>query len=658
MYVMHKYFARKQQDVINEYIKHYSEEGDIVLDPFCGSGVMIGEALRLGRKAIGVDINPVSIFITRNTITHVDGNQIIDEFKKIEHDISQDINKLYKTTCRECEKLGKRTRLPATCFTWKGNRLVDVRYVCEYHEKPKITSPVNEDDLKLYDDVQNGKMDEFFDKSGACKYWYPTNRLYYGDGTPFLKKERFESVDQLFTKRNLVALARLLDRIEKIPDGELREAFKFAFSALTHLASSMTPVRPSRPFSSAWVQQSYWKAPNFMESNVWDLFKRGVMERQGLLSAKRDVPVDLASKREAKDIDQLVSSPNHHYLLEISANDALKGLKDNSVDYVITDPPYGHSIQYGELLFIWGCWLKLMGNFDEIARGEIVVNPRQGKGKDNYEKGLRQAFQEIYRVLKPGKYCTVTFHNPALVYRNMLFKSVVLAGFTFEKIVYQPPPRPSAKSLLQPFGSLEGDYFFRFRKPEEDVKERYELADEKRVESLIVGIAEKIIAERGEPTNYTFIQNSIDPILYEELRKSGLLISFKPTSVLDILKKHVGETFQLVNGSGKNKRQELLTSGWWFANPDKYKIEIPLEKRVDEAIVNLLREKGSAMLAEVLTEVYTRFQDSLTPEHHVILEILRRAAIQEGGKWSLKASIRHGAKKWTRLKKPTLKDPS
>ena len=67
MYVMHKFFGRKQGGVIREYIKNYTQKkGEIVLDPFCGSGVMIGEALHLGRKAIGIDLNPVSIFITKN----------------------------------------------------------------------------------------------------------------------------------------------------------------------------------------------------------------------------------------------------------------------------------------------------------------------------------------------------------------------------------------------------------------------------------------------------------------------------------------------------------------------------------------------------------------------------------------------------------------
>ena len=81
MYVMHKFFARKQEDVIREYIQTFSKKGDIVCDPFCGSGVMIGEAIRLERKAVGVDINPVSIFITRNTLKHVSNiDRIFEEF--------------------------------------------------------------------------------------------------------------------------------------------------------------------------------------------------------------------------------------------------------------------------------------------------------------------------------------------------------------------------------------------------------------------------------------------------------------------------------------------------------------------------------------------------------------------------------------------------
>jgi len=52
---------------VQEYIKHYSRPGDLVCDPFSGSGVTPVEALVLGRRAVASDINPVARFITRMT---------------------------------------------------------------------------------------------------------------------------------------------------------------------------------------------------------------------------------------------------------------------------------------------------------------------------------------------------------------------------------------------------------------------------------------------------------------------------------------------------------------------------------------------------------------------------------------------------------------
>ncbi|MHA2247407.1 MAG: DNA methyltransferase [Candidatus Hodarchaeales archaeon] len=563
MYVMHKFFARKQEDVIREYIRTYSNKGDIVLDPFCGSGVMIGEALRLGRKAIGIDINPVSIFITKNTIKYASNiESIIDEFNRIESDVKNEINELYQTICRKCGK-----RVFAICFTWKNKRLEDVRYECPQHGR--LISSFDEDDLKLLKKIENGDVFEFFDDNGDCRYWYPKNKLYYSDGTPFLKKERFDSIDDIFTKRNLISMAKLYDRISRIDDLDLKEVFKFTFSSLTHLASRMTPVRPSRPFSSAWVQQSYWYCPNNMESNVWNLFVRAVKGRQGLIKAKSSLPEVFKDKKETTSFDQLVKGKLYDYLLLQSSIITLEGIKDNSIDYVITDPPYGHSIQYGELLYMWGCWLQLMDNFDEIVKEEIIKNPRQKKDDIEYEHMMKRAFKKIYQVLRPEGYCIVTFHNPSLKYRNILFRSVLLAGFEFEKIVYQPPPRASAKSLLQPFGSQRGDYFFRFKKPKFMKEKSYIPVEAKRIEELIVEITKRIIKERGEPTHYSEIQNLLDPILYEELKKSDSLMDFNPESVEKILRQYVGKVFQLVDMDIRRiGNQNLRGKGWWLIDPN------------------------------------------------------------------------------------------
>ncbi len=48
------------------YLEHYSRPGDVVLDPFGGSGVIPIEAFLLGRRAIHNDLNPFANFIARN----------------------------------------------------------------------------------------------------------------------------------------------------------------------------------------------------------------------------------------------------------------------------------------------------------------------------------------------------------------------------------------------------------------------------------------------------------------------------------------------------------------------------------------------------------------------------------------------------------------
>lgn len=52
-------------------IKRYSKRGQTILDPFCGSGTLLVEALLSGRNAVGVDVDPVAAFISRVKCTPV-----------------------------------------------------------------------------------------------------------------------------------------------------------------------------------------------------------------------------------------------------------------------------------------------------------------------------------------------------------------------------------------------------------------------------------------------------------------------------------------------------------------------------------------------------------------------------------------------------------
>lgn len=67
--------------------KVYFKKGDIVLDPFCGSGTTLIQANELGIHSIGVDVSPFNTFISNVKVTKVD-------IQKLEEVLSDIINKL------------------------------------------------------------------------------------------------------------------------------------------------------------------------------------------------------------------------------------------------------------------------------------------------------------------------------------------------------------------------------------------------------------------------------------------------------------------------------------------------------------------------------------------------------------------------------------
>ena len=201
MYLMHKFWARKPHNVVNEYIKHYSKKGEIVLDPFCGSDPTPIEAIKEERKAIAVDLNPVATFITKMTALSVDINDIEVAYEKIKEKAMKEINKLYVTSCPNC-----RRESAIICSIWKIK--VDIpkkiRLYCPNCKKRIEKKPDRQDTL-LIKEIQNRTI----------PFWYPKTKLYYDYGKPYKKKEKSESIPDLFTKRNLIALSILYNEIEE-----------------------------------------------------------------------------------------------------------------------------------------------------------------------------------------------------------------------------------------------------------------------------------------------------------------------------------------------------------------------------------------------------------------------------------------------------------
>ena len=96
---------------------------------------------------------------------------------------------------------------------------------------------------------------------------------------------------------------------------------------------------------------------------------------------------------------------------------------------------------------MWNAWLELDSNIN--WNDEIIVTEakkRKGKNKDNYNKLLGEAFAEISRVLKPGKYFSLAFNclddNAWINILNL----IVSHGFEIRDIT---PLEYSATSVIQ-----------------------------------------------------------------------------------------------------------------------------------------------------------------------------------------------------------------
>jgi DNA modification methylase len=676
MYLMHKYWARKPHNVVGEYIEHYSKKGEIVLDPFVGSGVTAIEALKRGRKAIAIDVDPIATFITRMTLKPIDVKKFREAFKQIEKNVRKDVEKLYTTTCPECGKkcleayviwsdvvqcdvcnekvvMAKASKEGKSFVCSSGHKLNPNNVVenepieigCECKECLKKSNKRVRFIIKRLDekDAQDKRrLKEISER--PVPFWYPKNiRLFYEDGRPFKKKEANNSVEDLFDKRSLIAHSIVYHEIEKIKDEDIRDMMKFVFSSNLHNVSKLNPVhqprwrRKQHP-STSWIVHSYWVPYLRVELPFWFYFHERF---EHILKGKEESNKVIRYYKEAKSYDDLKKDAN----ILICTQSALRlfdnpaKIPNDSVHYVFTDPPYGGSIQYMELSTMWASWLRGEKNdprFDLNFDNEITINENQHKNFDYYHKMLKASFEQVFNVLKSGRWLTVTFHNTDIKIYNSIIKAAVLVGFDLEKIFYQAPARPSAKGLIQPYGSAIGDYYIRFRKPEKKERLLSETEiDKERYERIVVDAVKHIIAERRESVTYSTIINSY-PTIYAELKKNGYSFS-APEGIEEVLKKHLGKEFVLEDV--RDEKGKVIGKKWWLKEK-LFLDRASLSERVEATIIGVLNRRVVVSFDDILEDIFTTFQNALTPDTQSIKAILEEYAEKTDGKWQLKKEMR------------------
>ena len=149
-YRMHKYWSRKPANIVREYIEHYTKPGDVVADPFLGSGVTFIESILSNRKAVGSDLSPISKHITIGTVSTVDIDALKKCFKLIENECRPQINELFSTLVkgepREVshvvwESLAPCPSCQASVPLFETEKVSRTKFICpNCHDSVNITS--------------------------------------------------------------------------------------------------------------------------------------------------------------------------------------------------------------------------------------------------------------------------------------------------------------------------------------------------------------------------------------------------------------------------------------------------------------------------------------------------------------------------------------
>lgn len=517
IYNAHSYHTKVPHKAIMRYILHYTEPGDIVFDGFCGTG-MTGVAAQMcgnpdpefkakietempyvkwgARKAILNDLSPAATFIAYNYNTPVDVGEFEKEAKRILTECEKECGWMYETQhtvdgklqygidgkpimgrinytvwsdvfiCPTCSneivfwdvafdkkngkvndtffcpccrsELTKRSceRAQETHFDTRLNKAVtmakQVPVLINYSVgKKRFEKTPDEYDLALIERINNMEI----------SYWYPTDELPNGYNTEQPKRSHgITHVHQFYTKRNLAVLTAISHKA-------LTSRLKIVFQSINATLTSKLVRYNMGHRGNGPVSGTLYVPSLVAESNVLNLL---IGKQTDFLSIYNKTTYFCGAQ------------------INVGSTSDLKNIKENSIDYIFTDPPFGGNINYSELSFIWEAWLKVFTN----QKPEAIINAVQGKGLLEYQSLMTQCFSECYRILKPGRWMTVEFHNSQNSVWNAIQESLQRSGFIIADVRTLDKQQGSFKQVTTT-SAVKQDLVISAYKPKESFKREF-----------------------------------------------------------------------------------------------------------------------------------------------------------------------------------------
>jgi DNA modification methylase/predicted RNA-binding Zn-ribbon protein involved in translation (DUF1610 family) len=459
-YNAHSYHTKVPPQGIEPFIEHYTGAGDLVLDPFCGSGMTGVAAVKLGRIPLLLDLSPIATFIAYNNCTPLDNRKFQNEAEDILNSLKDELSWLYDTRCEKCGRVslieqliwsdefrcprcGKEFLLWDVAITRDG--LVSTHFDCpkcgkqlrkndckRIASKPVIVdykcpkcgrrqSPPSDFDFEKLKEIDFrwekseiaislGKSDGFWPLNQKNeRLWVPTSKLPEGCKTREPVSHNITHVHQFYTSRTLWALGRIWEAIGNAKEERIREGLRWVFTSFNpSLVSRLTRYNFGKRGSGPLTGTLY--IPSFtVERNVESIWMNKVSSISRVFESMSTKQISIVSTQSATSVSNIPS---------------------DIIDYVFTDPPFGGNLMYSELNFIWESWL---GRFTDSSE-EAIVNKKQSKGITEYKNLMTQSFKEVYRVLKPGRWMTMVFHNSDGEVWQAIQEGLANAGFVIGMI--------------------------------------------------------------------------------------------------------------------------------------------------------------------------------------------------------------------------------
>lgn len=444
IYNAHGYLTKVPVDAILPFIEQYTQPGHVIVDMFAGSGMTAVAAKIAGRSAVVSDISVLGQHIAHGYLGRVNQAQLRVEAVRAREAARARVGHLYTTRrhadsqpsevvrtiwsfvyeCRNCkgrivyyDALAMNDwTTPRACphcraeFERKNSRYlgdVPVVVVTRGSGGEQVEQPVGSVDLEQIETAKKLRADITIPSVRID----PAREMYRRSA---LKKWRLQETAQFFADRNALALKSLYEELAQVKDTALRGKLLFVFTAILARASRRYQWSRQRPLNAA--NQNYYIAPVFYEWNVFELFDRK-------LEAVIRSDVEIESRSVAYDQHHL---PTQQYVL--SSADDLSHLRDDSVDYVFTDPPFGSNIFYSDMNLFHEAWLEKQT--DNSSEAVIHTDARtRADAAVRYAQILANACREAFRILKPGAYMSMVFGNSSGSVWSIVQKALGESGF-------------------------------------------------------------------------------------------------------------------------------------------------------------------------------------------------------------------------------------